>query len=567
MGACSSSTTKDAITECSRRNPDQVDDHCFEDALVIGSGSFGTVSVARCNLNNQPVAIKRIPKKRLFHKRNHSKLIWNERNAFIHCTSIFCCPLLYAYQTDLELVFVTPFYAGGDLKYCVKSRGPPSLTSLKFYMAELVCALESMHAVSYCHRDIKPENVLIHADGHIGLTDFGLAIRISPEPSHRSRRWGQCGTYSYRAPEVVEDLVCGFEADIYSMGVLFYYLYYGQVPWKRTRFAIEGQPLVFNTMPQRNKESYEDYCHFASLVSQMLEIFPESRISIPQIKRHMFFASIDWFAVANKQLEPPFTAHNGELNVFPIDSSRLPGRSGLSSVVITEDHQACFEGFEYNYTRPDEFVDRLPEECSTPLCALGTPESFSRRVLRSGEALTPQTNFRHLSRAGASPVSSNRSSRGGFGRGPIQIDQLAFTTTSHGGSGHQQQAHKPNTEKLLQGDRVNNFSHISGSPIGTPNSRRRYLTSPINTAKVLPITSSPRRSPRLSSRVIEVIQENPFERGNVESNNDMNGTQQDRVTASLNRLIINEQEYMTGTLSLATEHSKVSHRNSNLEGT
>lgn len=103
-----------------------------------------------------------------------------------------------------------------------------------------------------------------------------LILLPSQEDNHPSRFWGQCGSYGYRAPEVVMDESCGPYSDIYSLGVTVYYFIYGKVPWPQTMVGVEGAPLNFPSVPGLTESMKQ-------LISRMLEFDPQHRITIEEI--------------------------------------------------------------------------------------------------------------------------------------------------------------------------------------------------------------------------------------------------------------------------------------------
>ena len=70
------------------------------------------------------------------------------------------------------------YIPGGDLMNLLIKDQIFSEDRARFYIAELTCAVESVHEMGFIHRDIKPDNILIDANGHIKLTDFGLCTRF-----------------------------------------------------------------------------------------------------------------------------------------------------------------------------------------------------------------------------------------------------------------------------------------------------------------------------------------------------------------------------------------------------
>ena len=95
-------------------------------------------------------------------------------------------------------------------------------------MAEIALAVEYLHSKQIAHRDLKPENVLIGADGHVRLTDFGFAKKIE------DKTYTFCGTPDYLAPEII--LGQGYDrgADWWAFGVLLFELLTGYPPFYDT---------------------------------------------------------------------------------------------------------------------------------------------------------------------------------------------------------------------------------------------------------------------------------------------------------------------------------------------
>ena len=92
-----------------------------------------------------------------------------------------------------------------------------------------VLALEYLHERNIVYRDLKPENILIQADGHIALTDFGLAK--DGVDSFVTGAKSFCGTPEYLAPEIIHRKGHGKAVDWWSLGMLIYELLTGLPPW------------------------------------------------------------------------------------------------------------------------------------------------------------------------------------------------------------------------------------------------------------------------------------------------------------------------------------------------
>ncbi len=87
----------------------------------------------------------------------------------------FIVKLHFAFQTPTKLYFVMDFLNGGELFYHLKKEGRFTESRTVFYAAEILCALDCLHKNGVIYRDLKPENVLLDAEGHVKLTDFGLS--------------------------------------------------------------------------------------------------------------------------------------------------------------------------------------------------------------------------------------------------------------------------------------------------------------------------------------------------------------------------------------------------------
>lgn len=104
----------------------------------------------------------------------------------------------YAFQTESKLYLVLDYVAGGELFTHLYEREHFQEEDVKMYIAEIVLAMEQLHLRGIIYRDIKLENILVDADGHIVITDFGLSKQLIPGISDRT--FSFCGTIEYMAP-------------------------------------------------------------------------------------------------------------------------------------------------------------------------------------------------------------------------------------------------------------------------------------------------------------------------------------------------------------------------------
>lgn len=180
----------------------------FSPVKVLGRGSFGKVLLVKKTDMDEHYAMKVLDKKMIAHRNQkaHIKskaklLLLAEREVLGKAESKFIVKLYYAFQSAKKLYFVMEFLPGGELFYHLrKARKFPESTAV-FYAAEIVLAIEYLHKNNIVYRDLKPENVLLDAEGHVKLTDFGLSKEGVAFGDKKAYTF--CGTYEYLAPEII----------------------------------------------------------------------------------------------------------------------------------------------------------------------------------------------------------------------------------------------------------------------------------------------------------------------------------------------------------------------------
>jgi protein-serine/threonine kinase len=151
------------------------------DALLffLRAGAFGEVSLVHCNKSGNCYAMKRMEKDYLSRK-NHCQRILAERDLLMNFDNPWIVKLYHAFQDDSKLYMIMEYLSGGDLMTHLLRVDVFPEETVRFYMAELVEAVQSIHKLGYIHRDIKPDNICLTAAGHLKLLDFGLC-RFSEE--------------------------------------------------------------------------------------------------------------------------------------------------------------------------------------------------------------------------------------------------------------------------------------------------------------------------------------------------------------------------------------------------
>lgn len=146
----------------------------FESIAIIGRGAFGEVRVCRHIESGDIVAIKKMRKEDMLSK-NQTMHVITEKIILTSAKIPWIVNLRYAFQDDTYLYLVMDFLPGGDLMSLLMKKDILTEEESKFYIAELILSVESVHNMNGIHRDLKPDNILIDKNGHIQLSDFGLS--------------------------------------------------------------------------------------------------------------------------------------------------------------------------------------------------------------------------------------------------------------------------------------------------------------------------------------------------------------------------------------------------------
>mmetsp|Transcript_28643 Transcript_28643/g.97568 ORF Transcript_28643/g.97568 Transcript_28643/m.97568 type:complete len:458 (+) Transcript_28643:198-1571(+) len=195
----------------------------------IGIGAFGRVMLVVHRNSRQVLAMKAISK-RLLRRKKIAQEEWRlERDILVKIEAHpYIVELLCSFQTTSYFFLVMAYLPGGELFTFLRRRGTFSEDVAAFYSAEVTLALEHLHASRVIHRDLKPENLLMDSDGHVVVTDFGLAkVFESDEERHRTL----CGTDAYMAPEMVARRSYGKPVDFWSLGILIFEMLTGKTPF------------------------------------------------------------------------------------------------------------------------------------------------------------------------------------------------------------------------------------------------------------------------------------------------------------------------------------------------
>jgi len=320
------------ISKYNRLLRQKIKEKRFEIISNIGEGYLGNVKLVRDKMNNKIYAMKKINiraiirNSQLFHIKTEKDILSMNTN------NIWKINLIYSFIDNDYLYFIIDYCPGGDLLNFLDNKDTLTEEEAKFYIAEIILGVDSLHKNKCIHRDIKPENIFIDKYGHLKIGDFGLSILSNNIMYPFTYKWknendeiyseqkneklnnkkilgfSKVGSIMYVAPEVVEKKYYGEEVDWWSVGIIFYEMVVGFTPFfegtqEEIIYKIKNFKKYLNIPYEvKNKLSKEGQ----KLIYDFLED-KEKRLGIggiEEIKKHPFFKGFDWDNIRNSK--PPF---------------------------------------------------------------------------------------------------------------------------------------------------------------------------------------------------------------------------------------------------------------------
>ncbi|QRG38271.1 hypothetical protein FDK38_002673 [Candidozyma auris] len=317
----------------------------FDLLKVIGKGSFGKVMQVMKKDTRQIYALKTLRKQHIISRMEVTHTL-AERTVLARINNPFIVPLKFSFQSPEKLYLVLSFINGGELFYHLQKSGKFSMNRSRFYIAELLTALESLHNLNVIYRDLKPENILLDYQGHIALCDFGLCkLNMSNEDKTNTF----CGTPEYLAPELLLNQGYTRSVDWWTLGTLLYEMLTGLPP-----FYDDDVPTMYKKILQNELKfpSFLEGTEAKDLLTKLLQKDPANRLDDSQeIKNHPFFQDIDWNKLLDKAYLPPFKPQVESLLDTSNFDHTFTNERPQDSVVddfLSESVQKQFGGWTYN---------------------------------------------------------------------------------------------------------------------------------------------------------------------------------------------------------------------------
>ena len=279
--------TRSEVSNKSRLN--QIHNH-YKFIKVLGFGQFGTVREATkldSSGQKKSYAIKSISKAKVYQKFSVLKSELDLLSIVDHPNIV---KLHEIYEDEKYLHLVLDLCRGGDLYDYILNKGTLTEAEVMQIMKKIFLAVNHLHTISICHRDLKPDNFLLVSNeplSEVKLVDFGMAVKFSEDPMHTV-----VGTPYYLAPEVCLGNY-GKECDVWSLGVVMFFLLSGRQPFKGKNM----NELLSNILNCR----YSFYDHkwkivsnaAKDLITKLLVVDPLARVTVHDALKHPWFLSIN----------------------------------------------------------------------------------------------------------------------------------------------------------------------------------------------------------------------------------------------------------------------------------
>ncbi|MFC1736230.1 protein kinase [Candidatus Hydrogenedentota bacterium] len=247
----------------------------FDVVSELGKGGMGAVYKARDKKLDRTVALK-VPKKELLQNPQFAERFKREARAMARLSHPNCIQIFSIEEDDGVPFMVMEYIDGGSLSQRLASKGAMVVPEAVDYLIKICEGLSFAHLNEIIHRDIKPGNILITLDGEIKVMDFGLAKILDDDQSLTVTN-AIIGTPLYMSPEQCGDGEPDARSDIYSIGILFYEMLTGDVPFRaKSPAAIIRKHLMENPVPLReiNIDLPE---RLDAILNKMISKRPENR--------------------------------------------------------------------------------------------------------------------------------------------------------------------------------------------------------------------------------------------------------------------------------------------------
>ena len=328
----------------------------FEIIKPIGKGGFGEVNICRYKENQKIYAMKRMTFEQLKYKNGLLNFQTEKDILSINNNNIWITQLSFSFIDNHFFYLIMDYCPGGDLMGYLISRDTLEEKEARFYIAEIILCVDSLHKMNCIHRDLKPDNILIGRDGHIKLSDFGLSFisreKLFPFTENNNEKlisnlfikkqsfdedekngelkniindsnislnsiknfkpmiaYSGVGSPDYMAPEMIlneSNKGYGGEIDWWSVGAIFYEMLVGIPPFLSDNPQSTCNKILnfkeYLKIPEEIKISIEAQKLIFGFLTEAKKRLGNN--GIEEIKNKPFFKNFEWDKI--REMTPPF---------------------------------------------------------------------------------------------------------------------------------------------------------------------------------------------------------------------------------------------------------------------
>lgn len=344
--------------------------HSFDSIRVIGRGAFGEVRLVQMKKNKKLYAMKKLDKSKMIEKHQVAH-VRSERDVLADNNNYYkdnpwIVRLYYSFQDANYLYLIMEYVPGGDMMTQLIKYDTFTEEQTRFYIAETVLAIDSIHKLYYIHRDIKPDNLLFDKKGHLKVSDFGLCTGLQTDrvsklaamykkiqgegdvadedkdnlvgskqrfdswtKKRREMVYSNVGTPDYTAPEVLQQKGYGKECDWWSVGVIMFEMLVGYPPFCSKTQRETYHKIIHHkiTLPKIMEEAMAEVALSGEAVDLINKLLCDTterlgRVDISDIKAHPFFGNkVNWANIRSlpAPIVPPLADDFDTSNFDPYD--------------------------------------------------------------------------------------------------------------------------------------------------------------------------------------------------------------------------------------------------------
>lgn len=240
----------------------------------LGEGGMGVVYKAEDLKLKRTVALKFLPHYLMSRPKFHARLE-REAQAASSLNHPNICPVYAYHETEDSVFLVMEFVAGETLKQIIERDGPLPQERAKKIIIQIAEGLAVAHKNGVIHRDIKSENIMIMPDSRVKVMDFGLA-KLQDAPTI-TKSGAPIGTLAYMSPELVQGKKVDHRTDLWSLGVVFFEMLTGELPFKGDSDVGVMRAIVDNQTPNLSNIQKNINQSYIYVIATLLEKNPTLR--------------------------------------------------------------------------------------------------------------------------------------------------------------------------------------------------------------------------------------------------------------------------------------------------